>query len=66
MAMRVESTQEESTGHWASAIRLPQGKLRRSVLRNDALQHNNGLHPTAQGVNVIRETPCLIRRARGG
>jgi len=66
MAMRVESTQEESTWHWASAIRLRQGKLRRSARRNDALQHNNSMHPTAKGAALIRETPCLMRCVRGG
>ncbi len=61
MAMRVESTPVERSWHWASAIRLAQGKLRRSARRNDALRHNNGMHPTANSVNFIRETPCLFR-----
>jgi hypothetical protein len=61
MAMRVESTQEESTWHWASAIRLQQGKLRGSARRMGALQHNNGMHPTAISAALIRETPCLFR-----
>jgi hypothetical protein len=66
MAMRVESTPVESTWHSASAIRLAQGKLGRSARRKNALQHNNGMHPTANSVIFIRETPCLIRCARGG
>ena len=53
MAMRVESTQEESTWHSASAIRLPLQCLRRSARRNNALQHNNGMHPTANSVALI-------------
>jgi len=53
MAMRVESTQEESTWHWASAIRLLQGRLRRSARRTKELQHNNGMHPTANSAALI-------------
>ena len=29
-------------------------------------QPNNGMHPTANSAPLIRETPCLIRWARGG
>jgi len=32
----------------------------------NALQHNNGLHPTAKSVAFIRKMPCLIRCVRGG
>jgi len=48
------------------------GSVRRGG--KNALQHNNGMHPTAKSAAfiretpclIIRETPCLIRCVRGG
>jgi len=51
--MRVELTHDESTWHSATAIKLPLGKLRRSARRMGALQHNNGMHPTANSAALI-------------
>jgi hypothetical protein len=53
--MRVESSHDEGTWQAASAITLLQGSLRRSARRMQELQHNNGMHPTAKGVNSIRK-----------
>jgi len=54
MIARVESTPHASTWDSMSAIGLPQGKLRRSARRMGALQHNNGMHPTAKGAAFMR------------
>jgi hypothetical protein len=32
----------------------------------NALQHNNGMHPTANSVALIRKTPCLFRFVAAG
>jgi hypothetical protein len=32
----------------------------------NALQHNNGMHPTANSAAFIRKTPCPFRSMRGG
>jgi hypothetical protein len=66
MFVRVESAHDESTRHGASALtRLKErGRVRRGGA--GSYQHNNGLHPTAKSVNVIRQLEGLIRCVRGG
>jgi len=51
---------------FGSAITRLVRKIWRSARRQDALQHNNGMHPTAKSAALIRKTPCLMRCVRGG
>jgi hypothetical protein len=41
-------------------------KRSRSARRNQELQHNNGMHPTANSGNVIRQLEGLLHCVRGG
>ena len=41
-------------------------KMLDGVAGKAAAQPNNGMHPTANSVNLIRETPYLFRWMRGG
>ena len=66
MFVRVESTHYAGTWHSASALTQLKGNRSRSARRSKELQHNNGLHPTANSAAFIRETPCLMRCVRGG
>jgi hypothetical protein len=38
----------------------------RSARRSQALQHNNGMHPTANSAAFIRETWCLLVECAAG
>ena len=65
MFVRDESTPDESK--WHAALALTRLKERDGVRRGgkNALQHNNGMHPTASSAAFIRKTPCLMRCVRG-
>ena len=56
MPASVESTRDESRWYSMSAFTLRHRRPRRSVRRDDALRHNNGMHLTANSGTLIRET----------
>ncbi len=61
MFMPMEFIHDEHTWHSASAIMRQVKIRRRSARRNDALRHNNGMHPTANSVVFIRKTWMVSR-----
>ena len=60
MKMRVESTHHAST--WYSPSAITRRKERDRVRRGgkNALQHNNGMHPTGQSADAIRQIECCF------
>jgi len=43
-----------------------QGKRWRSARRCQKLQHNNGMHPTGNSMDVIRQLECLFQSFPAG